>query len=80
MKIFQIISGFCFYDATNIHPTLNSTKGKYPPDIKFVEAPDYVFESWGYDEVTGEFIQPIPPDGWAYDETNGTFYKITEGS
>ena len=47
MKIFQIVKNFCFYDATSVHPTLLSTVGKYPPDVLFVEAPDYVFEGWG---------------------------------
>ena len=28
----------------------------------FVEAPDNVFEGWGY--LDGEFIQPVPPEGW----------------
>ena len=47
MKIFQILDGICYYDATPIHPTLDSTVGKYPPNVQFVEAPNYVFENWG---------------------------------
>lgn len=79
MKIFQILDGFCHWDATSQHPTLASTDGLYAPDIHFVEAPDYVFESWGFDpdaEGDARFIQPTPPDGWAYDEETGTFYPI----
>lgn len=79
MKVFQILNGFCHWDATAKHPTLESTKGRYAPDIKFVEAPDYVFESWGYDETqTGDdrFIQPEPPEGWEYDPNTGTFYPV----
>ena len=74
MKIFQIVGGICFHDATAEHPTLLSTVGKYPPDVLFVEAPDNVFEGWGY--VNGTFVQPTPPPGWAYDEKTGTFYEI----
>lgn len=77
MKIFQILNGFCHHDATNIHPTLEDTVGKYAPYIKFVEAPDYVFEGWGYDETKEgdeRFIKPTPPDGWLYDDNSGCFY------
>ena len=76
MKIFQIFEGFCYWDATTQHPTLESTKGLYAEDIVFVEAPDYVFEHWGYDDTkTGDdrFIQPTPPDGWRYDPDIGAF-------
>lgn len=81
MKIFQIKANLCFYDATPVHSTLLSTLGKYPPDVLFVEAPDYVFEGWGYDanaEGDARFIQPTPPEGWLYDEGTGTFYEIGE--
>lgn len=81
MKIFQILDGFCHWDATSKHPTLDSTIGLYAPDIIFVEAPDKVHEGWGYDETkTGDdrFIQPEPPEGWAYDESSGTFYPIDQ--
>ena len=72
MKLFQILNGICHWDATSKHPTLASADGVYAPDIVFVEAPDSVFEGWGY--LDGEFIQPTPPDGWLYDEITGTFY------
>ena len=81
MKIFQILNNICHWDATQKHPTLESTEGKYTPDILFVEAPDYVFEGWGYDaEAEGEsrFIKPTPPDGWLYDDATGTFYPEGE--
>ena len=77
MKIFQIYNGFIHWDATREFPTLESTVGKFPPDCLFVEAPDYVFESWGYDpgaEGDDRFIQPTPPEGWLYDGETGTFY------
>lgn len=79
MKIFQILNGFCHYDATPVHPTLEDTVGKYASDIVFVEAPDYVFEGWGYDETKegdARFIQPTAPDGWKYNVATGQFIPI----
>lgn len=81
MKIFQIIGSFCHWDATETFPTLADTAGRFAPDIRFVEAPDYVFEGWGYDDTLegdARFVQPTPPEGWLYDKNSGTFYK--EGS
>lgn len=78
MKIFQIFHGKCHWDATGLHPTLDDVAGKYAPDIVFVEAPDYVYESWGYDEEQegdARFIKPETPEGWIYDERSGTFYN-----
>lgn len=79
MKIFQILDGICYYDATPVHPTLADTIGKYPPDVIFVEAPDYVFENWGFDETKEgdeRFIKPTPPEGWYYDDATGSFKPI----
>lgn len=78
MKVFQIFEGLCHWDATPEFPTLEDTVGRFAPDIVFVEAPDYVFEGWGYDETAqgdNRFIQPVPPEGWLYDTKSGTFYK-----
>lgn len=72
MKVFQIVNEICHWDATRQFPTKESTVGYFPPDLLFVEAPDEVFEGWGY--VDGEFIKPTPPEGWVYDEETGTFY------
>ena len=77
MKVFQVFCGFCHWDATRVHPTLESTEGLYAPDIKFVEAPDYVFEGWGFDETKegdDRFIMPSAPEGFEYDPETGTFY------
>ena len=77
MKIFQIFMGFCHWEATKTFPTIESTVGKFTPETLFVEAPDFVFEGWGYDpEAEGDsrFIRPTPPDGWLYDDETGTFY------
>lgn len=79
MKVFQVTNGICHWDATPVHPTLDSTAGRYAPDIMFVEAPDYVFEGWGYDEAAegdARFIKPTPPEGWAYDDETGSFYQL----
>lgn len=79
MKVFQIFNGLCHWDATSTHPNLEHTKNHYSSDIVFVEAPDYVFEGWGYDatqEGDARFIKPTPPDGWLYDDTTGTFYRL----
>lgn len=77
MKIFQIEAGICYWEATKQFPSLESTIGFFPPEVLFVEAPDYVFEGWGYDETKiGEarFIKSAPPKGFVYDEKTGTFY------
>ena len=81
MKIFQIFDGRCHWDATSKHTTIESTVGIYAPNIKFVSAPDYVREGWGYDEAAeGEarFVEPTPPEGWLYDRETGMFYTDPE--
>ena len=78
MKVFQIIGGWCHWDATAQFPSVASTVGRFPPSDLFVEAPDYVFEGWGYDEALegdARFLQPKAPEGWLYDEKTGTFYQ-----
>lgn len=78
MKIMQIREKICYWDATTQFPTLGDTKGKFDDTITFVEAPDYVFEGWGYDETqegNNRFLKPMPPDGWLYDDATGTFYQ-----
>ena len=73
------MDGFCHWDATPVHPTLESTVGMYAPNIVFVETPDFVFEGWGYDEEQegdARFIKPIPPEGWGYDDETGSFYPL----
>lgn len=76
MKVFQIEANICYWDATRQFPTKESTVGYFPESLLFVEAPDYVFEGWGY--VDGEFIKPTPPEGWLYDDETGTFYQEGE--
>lgn len=77
----QIMNGFVHWDATRDVPDLDWAASHYSPEIHFVEAPDYVFEGWAFDEgKEGDerFIKPIPPDGWLYDDKTGGFYQ--EGS
>lgn len=77
MKLFQIFNNMCYYDMTRLYSSLEEAQAHYPSDAVIVETPDYVFESWGYDDTkTGDerFIKPIVPEGWEYSEETGTFY------
>ena len=77
----QILDGFCHWDASLIYTSIDEARQFYAPDIEFVEAPDFVFEGWGFDasaEGDARFIKPEPPEGWLYDEKTGTFYPEGE--
>lgn len=81
MKVFQVKGSICYWDATVKFHTVTNTVGRFPPSVLFVEAPDYVFEGWGYDpgkKGDERFIQPEPPEGWLYDKGTGTFYPEGE--
>lgn len=81
MKIFQILNGFCHKDYSHLK-TLAECRKLFAPTIHFVEAPDFVFEGWGYDESKSgneKFLKPIPAEGFGYDEETGTFYKLWTG-
>ena len=78
MKVFQIIDGFCHWDASAVLRRAAEAVGRFPEDDVFADAPDYVFEGWGFDaSLCGDerFIKPIAPVGWVYDEGTGTFYR-----
>ena len=75
MKLIQIVNDICHYDMTKLYNDVNTAKKYYPPNVQIVEAPDYVFEGWGYNTETGDFIKPTPPEGWLYDDATGTFYR-----
>ena len=62
MKLFQVLNNVCHSDYSM--ETLASIKLKFSPEIVFVEAPDYVFEGWGYQD--GVFAKPIAPEGWTW--------------
>lgn len=86
MKVFQVVGGMCHWCTP--FKSVGETIGKFPADCLFVEAPDYVHESWGYrgdkDDNGNElpiderFIKPTPPEGWLYDDETGTFYPEEE--
>lgn len=69
MKVFQVENNMCFWDATEQFPTLESTIGKFPPEIVFVEAPDYVHEGWLY--IDGKFIRPSNKSSAKFLDENG---------
>lgn len=77
MKVFYISNDIVFH----YHPEYTSAAEAaqyFHPSFLFVDAPDYVFEGWGYDpDATGDdrFIKPTPPEGWLYDDGTGTFYQ-----
>ena len=78
MKIFLIFSNLCYNDLTEQFPTIEIAKEHFSPNTLLVEAPDYVFEYWGYDATkTGNerFIKPTVAEGCTYDETTGTIYR-----
>lgn len=84
-KVFQIVNDKCNWLTP--YTSLGEVIGKYPSDCIFVEAPDYVFESWGYrltdddgNPVYGDdrFIKPIPPEGYVYDDDTGEFVPQEE--
>lgn len=78
MKVFQIIDGFCHWDASAVLRRAEDAFGRFPESDVFADAPDYVFEGWGFDaDLEGDerFVKPIPPEGWLYDDATGTFYR-----
>ena len=70
MKIFRIENDMCVSEVFGF-PTLASAQEFFKAaKLNLVEAPDHVFEGWGY--VNGEFIQPTPPsENFAYDPDSG---------
>jgi len=77
MKVFQIIDGFCHWDATEVLGKAENADALFPEDLVFVDAPDFVSEGWGYDssaDCDARFIRPSAPEGWLYDDVTGTFY------
>lgn len=64
MKIFQILHGMCHWETP--FKSLDEIVNRFPTDCLFVEAPDYVTEQWGYDEMEigdDRFIAPSLPEG-----------------
>lgn len=78
LKIVQVENGFVHWDASPVVPSLEWAATHYAPNIVFVEAPDYVFEGWTFDEEKEgdeRFIKPVAPEGWLYDDATGAFYQ-----
>lgn len=79
MKIFQIVDNIVHYDMTHLYSSIEVARSKYPSAVQIVEAPDYVFEGWGFnpnENGDNRFIKPTPPEGFLYDEKTGTFYDL----
>ena len=80
-KIFQILHGFCYWDASQVLNTVEEASQRFAPTLLFVEAPIYVREGWAYDhtkEGDERFICPTPPEGWTYDLETGRFVQLEE--
>lgn len=78
MKVVQIHRGMVHKDLSSEFRTAKESEGKYAPNIKIVDAPDYVFPGWGYDasaEGDARFVQPEVPEGMAYDRDTGTVWN-----
>lgn len=84
-KIFQIADGICAWHTK--YKSVRDAKSEYPPKSVFVEAPDYVFEGWGYIEYdedgnpingNNRFVKPIPEKGFIYDDETGKIVPDTE--
>ena len=78
-QIFQILHGFCYWDATATVKSLERAATMYAPSIRFEEAPSYVREGWAFDDTKEgdeRFIQPVAPEGWGYDLEKGVFYPL----
>lgn len=81
MKVFQIHRGSVFYELTDKFSSAEDAKGVFADNIKIVNAPDYVFVGWGFDESkTGDarFIEPDVQEGCIYDPKTGTITNIEE--
>ena len=77
-KLFYIKDGICFNDLTMLYTSLEQAKSYYSMGCTIVEAPDYVFEGWGFnplEEGDKRFVKPETPEGFIYDERTGTFYR-----
>jgi hypothetical protein len=80
MKVFHIINNRCNAQFKQYNALTDIPEGTLSAKMisEMVEAPDYVFTSWGYIPETKKFIKPTTPEGFAYDEGTGTFYPIGE--
>ena len=80
MKVFQIKDGH-LYRCLEKYKSLEEARKIIAPNIELVEAPDYVFSTWGYDpgkEGDDRFIRPEAGPEWEYDDETGTFWNPEE--
>lgn len=86
-KIFQIVNNKCRWQTP--FASLAETSALYPPDIEFVETPDWVYEvdymegeeEWGFDrtkEGDERFIHPEPKEGFIWDDEDHAMYAIED--
>lgn len=76
-KIFQVFQGRVYKEYP--FATVQEAQANFDKSIQFVEAPDFVFENWGYDESKegdARFIRPELPEGWDYDELGNPWNPI----
>ena len=76
MKVVQIFNKLVHSEFNKWGSIAEIPEGTFPQKLidELVEAPDYVFIGWGYNN--GEFIKPTPPKDFAYDDNTGTFYPV----
>lgn len=84
-KIFQVVDNECRWHMP--FTSLAEVMKIYPKGLTFIEAPDFVFEGWGYKEEDEDgnkllgndrFIKPVPPEGQYYDDDLGDFFTEEE--
>ena len=64
-KIFQILHGFCYWDASSVLNTIEEASQRFAPTLLFVEAPIYVREGWAFDDTKEgdeRFVIPVAPE------------------
>jgi len=67
------------------YASVEDTAGLFADNIKFVDAPDWCYEGYGYlpdEEGDARFVKPELPEGWVYDKngnpTNLLSYRQVE--
>lgn len=71
-KIFEILNQRVHREYPQFD-TVAEAYEVYSKDLLFVEAPDIVFEGYGFDPTAqgdARFIRPALSEGWEYDENN----------
>lgn len=72
MKIFQVVDGVCKWLTP--FTSMKEVYDLYPPDLLFVQTPDWVGEGYTYDDSKlgdERFIMPEAPEGFIYDDETG---------